>query len=249
MSHLAFNGSFVGHPYHEDGSEEALRACGYRHGLGGIIPNLESGDSPVHATGGYPEFDGWPRHTSKSHQTAYLSWIERAYRQGGLRLAVMLAVNNELVGRVSSILTPGVPLNRPYDDKRVVDSQIKGMWDMVAFVDKKSGGPGKGWMQIADSPEDARRIIKEGKLAIVLGIEVDSLGNWRTTEDLRQQSGNNLDKARHLIKDELLRLYNRGVRQIAPIHLTLGAEQVRHGPVLQRRKCYLVRSVLQPCQR
>jgi microsomal dipeptidase-like Zn-dependent dipeptidase len=131
-----------------------------------------------------------------------------------------LAVNNELVGRVSSILTPGIPNDRPYDDKTLVDKQIKGMWDMVAFVDKQSGGPGRGWMQIAESPEDARRIIKEGKLAIVLGIEVDSLGNWRTPEDLQKQSGNDLNKARALIKAELLRLHSRGVRQIAPIHLT-----------------------------
>ena len=68
----------------------------------------------------------------------------------------------------------------------------------------------------AESPQAARRIIKEGKLAVVLGVEVDSVGNWRTEEDLPADP----EHARPLLRQELERLYGMGVRQITPIHLT-----------------------------
>ena len=49
---------------------------------------------------------------------------------------------------------------------------------------RQAGGPGKGWLQIAYSAEEARQIIGENKLAVILGVEVDSLGNWHRPEDL-----------------------------------------------------------------
>jgi len=52
-----------------------------------------------HSVGGYPDFDGWPRWNSLTHQTVFQDWLRRAV-DGGLRLIVMLAVNNEsLCGR------------------------------------------------------------------------------------------------------------------------------------------------------
>ena len=75
-------------------------------------------------------------------------------------------------------------------------------------------------MQIAYSADEARAIIKANKLAIVLGVEVDSLGNWRRLEDLQEACGDDLDRARELIGAELDWLYDLGVRQITPIHLT-----------------------------
>jgi hypothetical protein len=91
---------------------------------------------------------------------------------------------------------------------------------MVEHIDETCGGPGRGWMQIAYTPADARRIIGENKLAIVLGVEVDSLGNWRRLEDLDQASQSDREQARRLIAAELDWLHSLGVRQITPIHLT-----------------------------
>jgi hypothetical protein len=94
------------------------------------------------------------------------------------------------------------------------------MKKMVEYVDETCGGPGQGWMQIAYSAADARRIIGENKLAIVLGVEVDSLGNWRRLEDLDLLSQSDLEQARLLIASELDWLHGLGVRQVTPIHLT-----------------------------
>ena len=39
------------------------------------------------------------------------------------------------------------------------------------YVDAQYGGPGKGWYRIVTNPYQARRVINEGKLAVVMGIE------------------------------------------------------------------------------
>ena len=109
-----------------------------------------------------------------------------------------------------------------------VERQIKAMKQMIVDLDRQAGGPGQSWMQIAYSAEEARAIIKANKLAIVLGMEVDSLGNWRRLEDLQEACGNDLDRARELIGAELDWLYDLGIRQITPIHLTDNAFR-RHG--------------------
>src|SRR4051812_14109456 len=51
-----------------------------------------------HLVGGWPQFDGWPRWDSMSHQTVQEDWLRRAV-DGGLRLMVMLAVNSEHVAK------------------------------------------------------------------------------------------------------------------------------------------------------
>ena len=94
---------------------------------------------------------------------------------------------------------------------------------MAAEIDSQSGGPGKGWLQIAYTPEQAYQAIADNKLAVVLGVEVDSLGNWRSVEDLEKACGGNLDKARELIGKELDWLQELGVRQVTPIHLSNNA--------------------------
>jgi microsomal dipeptidase-like Zn-dependent dipeptidase len=83
-----------------------------------------------------------------------------------------------------------------------------------------SASSGRGWLQIAYTPEEARRIIGEDRLAVILGVEVDSLGNWRRLEDLDQLSQGDLDQARELISHELNWLHDLGIRQITPVHLT-----------------------------
>jgi len=214
MAHLAFGGSaFWGQPFDpEHSGDEALQAalpsCEPIHG-GLIDLNPELGHP---AGGGWPDFDIWPRFTTLVHQQAYIDWIYRAY-QGGLRLASCLAVNNELL---ASRTDP----TAAFDDRSAIMTQIAGMKEMVEHVDRECGGRGMGWMQIAYSPADARRIVGENKLAVILGVEVDSLGNWRRLEDLDTASQADLDQARRLISLELDWLVALGVRQITPIHLT-----------------------------
>jgi microsomal dipeptidase-like Zn-dependent dipeptidase len=217
MAHLAFGGeAFWGEPYDpnhagSEGMEHALRSCAPIHG-GLLDVNPEFGHP---ATGGWPEFIVWPRFTTLVHQQAYIDWVYRAY-QGGLRLITCLAVNNELLATKTSP-------ESPHDDKHAIQTQIAAMKEMAAFVDNQAGGPGKGWLQIVYSAEEARQVIMENKLAVILGVEVDSLGNWRRLEDLDQVTGGDPELARGVIGAELDWLYDLGVRQITPIHLTNNA--------------------------
>jgi microsomal dipeptidase-like Zn-dependent dipeptidase len=217
MAHMAFGGSaFWGLPYDPnkpiaEGMQHALRSCAPLHG-GLVNINAELGHIPG---GGWPDFMVYPRFTSIIHQQAYIDWIFRAY-QGGLRLATCLAVNNELLANKS-------PSDQPQDDKSAIQIQVNGMKEMVKYIDAQSGGPGMGWMQIAYTPEEARQIIGEDKLAIILGIEVDSLGNWRRVADLEKICRGDPDLAHQVIGLELDWLYGLGVRQVTPIHLTNNA--------------------------
>jgi hypothetical protein len=194
MAHLAFGGrGFWGLPYDPQnpgvqGMVTALSSCEPVHG-GLFNVNPEFGHSPG---GGWPEFIVWPLFTTLVHQQAYIDWIYRAY-QGGLRLITCLAVNNELLANKSN---PSLPT----DDKSAIERQVVAMKEMAAYVDAQSGGPGQGWLQVVYSPEQARQVIGDNKLAVVLGVEVDSLGNWRNADDLYQQSGGDLAEARCLIR-------------------------------------------------
>ena len=213
MAHLAFGGeAFWGEPYDpsqpgEAGMKYALRSCEPIHG-GLLDINPELGHP---AAGGWPEFVVWPRFTTLVHQQAYIDWIFRAY-QGGLRLITCLAVNNELLATKTSP-------HSPHDDKHAIQVQVTAMKEMATYVDEQAGGTGKGWMQIAYSAEEAFRIISENKLAIILGVEVDSLGNWHKKGDLDQITGGNVELARGVIRKELEWLFDLGVRQVTPIHL------------------------------
>lgn len=149
------------------------------------------GDHP-HA--GYPNFVHWPHFSSASHQQMYADWIRRAY-EGGLRVLVTLTVNSELLGAVLS----GDP---PYDDKTVADLQLD---EIKSFVERHND-----FMEIALTPLDMRRIIRSNKMAVVLGMEVDNIGNFNYYD----VTANELT-----VKNEIRRLFNKGVRYIFPIHL------------------------------
>ena len=174
------------------------------HGAGGLrdLLHLPNG----HLVGGYPEFDGWPRWNILSGQQVYVDWLKRAH-DGGLRLMVMHAVNNEALCRlVDRVARFGC------DDMAAVDRQLQAAKALEAYVDARSGGPGRGWYRIAYSGQQARQIINSGKLAVVLGIEVDSLFGCKKQLAARCTPTH--------VERELQRYHDMGVRQLFPIHLT-----------------------------
>jgi len=206
MSHLAFGGViFWGQS--DDPLDTALPECTPAHGVAGtgiagkygnvimsFFEQIGYGLDIGHRVGGYPQFDGWPRFTTIVHQQMYIDWIRRAY-DGGLRLMVAHAVNNEMLADQYN----GRP---PYDDRSAVETQIAAMKEQVARH--------SDWMEIAYSPTDARRIIQQNKLAIVLGVEVDSLGNWKDPQAITEND----------ILAYLSHLYHDlGVRHLFPVHL------------------------------
>ncbi len=178
----------VGVPIHgPDGLYDALGAA-MEQGVG-------------HLVGGYPEFNGWPRWSTKDHQQMYHDWLYRAYI-GGLKLVVVHAVNNEVLCRLSN-----QRVGFGCKDMPAVDRQLAAAKELEAYIDGRYGGAGKGWYRIAYSGKQARHIINSGKLAVVLGIEVDDL------------FGCNSGCGEDYIRGELQKYYDMGVRHMYPVHV------------------------------
>lgn len=197
--------------------QDALPWCDYapgfplltKHGPGGLndaLGNILSYGNPLrgHWVGGASAFEGWPRWNSLDHQQMYYEWIERAWL-GGMRLLVVRAVSNDvlcsLVGRIYTS-----------HDMPAVDRQIATAYAMQAFIDSRSGGPGQGWFRIVTSGTQARHVINQGKLAVVLGIEVDHLFGCKNPP-----IGTPCSEA--FVASELARYRQLGVRHVFPIHV------------------------------
>lgn len=143
-----------------------------------------------------PNFLYWPHQSSKVHQQMWWEWLKRAYKEGGLRVMVALTVNNELLAEV-------IDGDAPKDDKTTGDEQLDEIRDFV--------GRHNDFMEVAYSASDLRRIVSANKLAVILGMEVDNIGNFNK---------NNVVCNEETVKAEIHRLYDKGVRYIFPIHLT-----------------------------
>jgi microsomal dipeptidase-like Zn-dependent dipeptidase len=144
---------------------------------------------------GAPSFKDWPVWNDILHQKMWVDWLYRSY-QGGLRVMVALAVNNKTIAD----MTAG-PGDYPTDDKSEADRQIDATKE---FVSRHSN-----FMEIAMSSADVERIVRANKLAIVLGVEIDNIGNLNRSKSLTNAE----------ISAEVNRLYAKGVRYIFPIHL------------------------------
>jgi microsomal dipeptidase-like Zn-dependent dipeptidase len=157
-----------------------------------ILTELLAGDFTRHGRYGPPGFRDFPSFLSGAHYQMHITQIRRAW-EGGLRLMTAFAVNNSGVEYLVSPVEKGDKISIS-DETKVVEAQICGIRRLVDL--------NSDWMEIAYSPDDARRIIRDNKLAIVLGIEVDSLG------DLKKGDA----------EQEIDYLWNLGIRHVFPIH-------------------------------
>lgn len=196
-----------GDPFHKFGVDHALDDCAVNHGpqgILGVVETVTSGFNPVHETKGWPSYDFWPRHDSLQHHQTYYRWLERAYL-GGLRLMVNHFTGNELLCQLN-------PQKQNDCDFEVNwRLQLQRLHEMQDYIDAQHGGPGRGWMKLVRTPAEARKAIADGKLAVVLGIEISKLFNCGEflglPECTREQLVSRLDAA-----------YALGVRHIFPIH-------------------------------
>jgi len=179
--------------------------------LGGVLATA------THSEDGYPTFASWPDRTLATHQQAYEDWLHRAY-VGGLRLMVMLAVNSEdmfgrgendltLIGNVAiqTVLAPG----RSTNDMETLEWQVREAYRMQALIDSKSGGAGRGWYRIVRDPEEAGAAIAGGRLAVVLGTELQHLFNCDSDRPACTSEA---------LEEGLSRLEGMGVSYVFPIH-------------------------------
>ena len=151
-----------------------------------------------------PSFTGWPDPESLTHEQSYYKWIERAWR-GGLRVYVNLMVENR-------VLCELYPLKQNSCDEMVsVDRQIQDIYEMQDYIDAQNGGPGKGWFRIVDDPFEAREVINQGKLAVVLGMEVSEPFGCRVYNEQPLCDAAQIDAS-------LDHLYDQGIRQLEIIN-------------------------------
>lgn len=149
-----------------------------------------------HGRSGGPEFRDFPSFLSGAHQQMHITQIRRNY-DGGLRLLVAIATHNRGAEYLASRLNAQKSIDPPTEDCKVVEAVVCGMRELARL--------NSDWMEIAYSPDEARRIIRHNKLAVVLGIEVDELGKF---------DGSGTGTA----KDEVKALWELGIRAVIPIH-------------------------------
>jgi microsomal dipeptidase-like Zn-dependent dipeptidase len=197
-----------GRPWSPYGVTVALRDCAdhYPNGAGAVAENFFATGSPVgtHSPEGWPSFAGWPRHESLTHEGTYWKWIERAWR-GGLRIMVNDLVENRA-------LCDLYPLKKNNCNEMVsAFKQAQDMHDLQDYIDAQYGGPGKGFFRLVGSPQEARKVVNQGKLAVVLGVEESGVLDCEENNDVPKCDKPQIDR-------ELDQLYAAGVRSLFPVH-------------------------------
>ena len=196
--------SRCGRPWHRFGVTYALVDCPDHEpgGHGAVLEAALSGGDPVtgHNTDGWPTFEGWPKPGSLTHEQVYYKWLERSWR-GGLRIFVDLLVDN---GQLCEIY----PYRRnSCDEMESVALQARRTRELERYIDAQSGGPGEGWFRIVDDPFEAREVINDGKLAVILGMEVSVPLGCGIVRDVPTCPADEID-------DRLQSVYDLGVRQM-----------------------------------
>lgn len=109
-----------------------------------------------------PHWEGWPRWDTTAHQQMWHEWLKDAHR-GGLRVMVVSLAE-------SNFLCDSMPIHlRRYncDEMQSVERQAQKAWEYV--------GRNASWVGIARTAAEARSLIAQGKLALVLAAEITKL--------------------------------------------------------------------------
>ena len=188
-----------GKPWDRYGITKALVDCP-DHYAGGVSPlEIALGGKP-HDPVGWPTFKDWPAWYSLTHENSYWKWVERAWR-GGLRVFVNLLVDN---GKLCDVY----PLKRnPCDEMNTIRLEARDTYKLQDYIDAQYGGPGKGWFRIVRDPFEARKVINDGKLAVILGIENSRLFDCKEWGDVPQCDRADIDR-------QLDEVYALGVRDM-----------------------------------
>ena len=194
-----------GRPWHRYGVTLALVDCPdhmIANGAGAVMENLLSHEIPVatHDPVGWPTFKDWPAPGSLTHEQVYYRWLERAWR-GGLRMFVNMLTENAVLCNV-------YPLKQnSCNEMDSVRLQLRRIRELERYIDAQSGGPGRGWFRIVTDPFEARRVMNDGRLAVVLGIETSEPFGCRSRNDQPQCTATDIDR-------ELAEVHAMGVRHL-----------------------------------
>ena len=204
------------------GVTHALDDCEAFHGPDGTSDPealiLDSNPGETHDTQGWPTFVDWPFHDSMLHQQMYWRWVERAW-MSGLRVMSVLGTNIEALCQVAQNTGPSRgqdPTALDCIDMSVGVKQVEYLSDMQDYIDAQFGGPGKGFFRIVGTPEEAREVIADGKLAVIPGLEFSNIFGCNVTflPGGVEVSG----CTKESIDAEIDRVWDLGVRQVFPFH-------------------------------
>lgn len=207
MANEGFGGRLIcGKPFSEAGIADALKDCPehYPDGTLAVFDFITKGGDGRHDPDGWPTFKDWPAHDSLTHQQNYYAWVERAWR-GGQRVLVNDLVTNGVICSVYFFKDRGC------DEMTAIRLEAQKTYDMQAYIDRMYGGPGKGWFRIVTDSAQARSVVEQGKLAVVLGVETSEPFGCKQILDVGQCSKADIDRG----LDELHRL---GVRSMFLCH-------------------------------
>ncbi|MGW5410899.1 Coagulation factor 5/8 type domain-containing protein [Actinomadura geliboluensis] len=199
MSYEAFGGQLLcGKPFDPDGVQAALRDCPDHAGNGAFawFENFTRHGTPfgTHDPTGWPTFKDWPAWDSRTHQQVYYAWLERSWRAGQRVLVNQLVANRQLCEIY--------PLKRnACDEMAVIRLEARRMREMQSYIDGLSGGPGKGWFRIVRDAGEARQVIGQGKLAVVLGIETSEPFGCRVIGGVAQCTRADIDRGLDEMKE------------------------------------------------
>jgi hypothetical protein len=153
---------------------------------------------------GWPTFVDWPSPTALAEEGDYYTGVERAWK-AGLRIFVTDLVDNEPICQVMTVT------HNPCNDMSSVHIQSKDLYALQDYIDAQSGGPGKGWFRIVTDPFQARRVINQGKLAVIEGIEVSRIFGCGEAYNVPQCGTAQVDAG-------LKEVHALGVRTFFPVH-------------------------------
>lgn len=180
------------------------------HGITGV-PEIgyPAEDDPVN--GWHHREHDWPHFLDGAHQQMYQKWVERAY-EGGLRLLLDMPVNNEVLCK-ASLRREGYSC----DDMDAVQKQIEQMYALETYIDLLDDRieNNSGWYRIAKSPKQARQIIEDGAMAVVIGMEIDSPFGCKAGALVTNPDCDSLTWLKERVDD----YWKLGVRHMYPVHL------------------------------
>jgi hypothetical protein len=227
MAHAGSGNLLAGHihgPVEDIGS--CLEVHGHNHGnplhpTGMALDGGRLNDGSLATTGWSttttpgPEeqgFRGWPAFDELTHLKTHQDWIKRAY-EGGLRLMVALVVHNQLLAALST----GLDFIHAQTDRDAIEPQVHMLHEFVAH--------NKDWCGLATTPEKARELIEDNKLAFVLGLETDTINGWSKFTDFPTEETDATRPAVRKSIHEKIHAYfqylnDLGIVQVNLIHLS-----------------------------
>jgi hypothetical protein len=203
MNFEYLGGNFhCGRPWHPYGIPAALPDCSSIEGPAGAtapMQNFLNYGNPVapHDTSGWPKLTSWAR-TNLTYDGVYWRWVQRVW-MAGERLIVMPVNENRVLCELQANRRTNC------DEMATARQEIDDIYRLQDYVDAQAGGPGQGFFQIVTDPFEARRVINEGKMAVVLEVEISEPFGCRGLESTSTCSQAQIDS-------ELQDLYDRGVR-------------------------------------